>query len=217
MQLTAQLRTHIGKNINSLRAKGFIPAELYGRGIQNLHLSVPAKDFSKVFRSAGESTVINLAVEGQTTPFSVLIHDLQEDSLRNEIRHVDFYAVRMDEKITISIPFSFIHEAPAVKEKNGVLVRAMHEVKVEALPGDLPHSLVVDLSSLADIGATIHLRDIALPSGVRALVDSESVVATITAQAAAEEVVVPVSVQDIKVEGEEKRAKEAVQKEAAAE
>lgn len=217
MQLTAQLRTHIGKNINSLRAKGFIPAELYGRGVENLHLSVSVKDFSKVFRNAGESTVINLAVEGHTTPFSVLIHDLQEDSIRNEIRHVDFYAVRMDEKITISIPFSFTHEAPAVKEKNGVLVKAMHEVKVEALPGDLPHFLVVDLSPLTDIGATIHLRDIALPSGVRALVDLESVVATITAQAAAEEVVVPVSVQDIKVEGEEKRAKEAVQKEAAAE
>lgn len=217
MQLTAQSRTTVGKQVKSLRAKGFIPAELYGRGVRNLHLVVPVKEFNNVFRSAGESTLITLAVEGSSQPFNVLIHDLQHDAMTGATLHVDFYAVRMDEKITIAVPLEFIHEAPAVKEKQGVLIKAMHEIKVEALPGDLPHSIVVDLASLTDIDASVYVRNLSVPKNVKVLVDAETVVATVTAQAAEEEVVAPLTVQDVKVESEEKKKEAAVAAEASPE
>ncbi len=215
MQLTAQTRTILGKKIKSLRAQGFVPAELYGHDVSNLHLVVSAKEFAKVFRDAGESTVITLSVQDHKEPFNVLVHDLQIDAMSNRIQHIDFYSVRMDEVIALAVPLEFISEAPAVKEKQGVLIKAMHEIKVEALPADLPHMLTVDLSGLVNLGQSIHVRDLILPTNVKVLVDVDTVIATVTEQAAAEEVVTPLTVQDVKVEGEEKKAKEAAQKESA--
>lgn len=203
MELIAQKREIMGKAVKTLRDGGFIPAELYGREFENIHLSIPEKDFNKVFNEAGESTIVNLAVGGEKIP--VLINDVFTDPLSNKISHIDFYRVRMDEKTEVSVPFEFVGEAQAVKEKKGILIKAMHELEIRALPADLPHNIEIDVTNLAEVGQSIHIKDIKPVKGVEILAELEAVIATITE--IVEEVVeeAPVSVEDVKVEGEEKK------------
>lgn len=212
MELSVQKRDVLGKKVSAMRAEGVIPAELYGHGLENLHLGVPAKEFKKALDAAGESSVVTLNVGDQKLP--VLIYDVQYHPVTGEVTHVDFYQVRMDEKITASIEVEFIGDAPAVKAVNGILVKAMQEIEVEALPGDLPSGIKVDLSVLADIGNSIYVKDLKFDKGVRVLVSPDTVVATITAPMAEEEVVVeaPVDLSAIKTEGEEKKAERDAEK-----
>lgn len=216
MELQVQKREIFGKKIKSLRQQGFIPAELYGHGFENLHLSVSAKEFARVFKEAGESAIIKLVLteagglkvknkKGKEEEINVLVHDFQKNPLTDEISHIDFYRVRMDEKIRASIPLEFIGEAPAVEEKSGILVKAMQLIEVEALPSDLPHHLEVDLSSLSDVGMGIYVKDLRVDKKAKILVDPETVVATITEAAKEEVEEKPIAVEEIKVEGEEKK------------
>ncbi|PIR88884.1 MAG: 50S ribosomal protein L25 [Candidatus Harrisonbacteria bacterium CG10_big_fil_rev_8_21_14_0_10_40_38] len=212
MELTAQKREVFGKSVKKIRKEGLIPAELYGHGVKNEHLSVSVKEFNKVFKEAGESTVINLNFEGQKKP--VLVQYVGTNPRTDEILAVDFYEVNLSERINVNVPIEFTGEAPAVKEKSGILIKALQELEIEALPTDIPREITVDLSSLAEIGSSIHVGDIIVPKNVKVLVDAETVVATITEQEAEEEAAgSEITVDDIKVEGEEKRAERTAKKE----
>lgn len=211
MDLAVQERTLFGKKTNALRREGFVPAELYGHGSQNAHLSVAAKDFSKIYAAAGENTVITLVVGTKKVP--AIIHHVSRHYLSGDPVSIDFYQVRMDEKITAHIPLEFIGESPAVREKGAVINRSMAELEVEALPADLPHSLKIDLAALDDIDKTIYVRDIATPKGVTFLVEGDTAVATATAPRVEEEPAAPVAdVSAVKVEAEEKVAERAAGK-----
>jgi len=203
MELQVQKREILGKRLKSLREGGLIPAELYGHGLENIHLSVPAKEFSKVFKQAGETTVINLDFENKKIP--VLIYEVSTDSLSDKIIHIDFYAVKMDEKISTSVPLEFIGEAGAIKEKEGVLIRAMQALEIKALPNDLPHHLEADLTQLSDIGMSIYVKDLEIPKGVEILVAPDTVIATVTEKTKEEVEEKPITVEEVKVEGEEKK------------
>ena len=213
MELTAATREKFGKQTGALRREGLVPAELYGRGLKNLHISVSAKEFAKVFREAGTNTIVTLAVGGEK--HSALIHDVARDPLSGEPAHVDFYQVRLDEKITTRVPLEFVGEAPAVKAKGAALNKSMTEIEVEALPQDLPHSLAVDLSALDDIDKSIYVRDLAVPKGVEILVAGDTAIATATPPAPEE--IAPAAeaaadVSAVKVESEEKKAERQAEK-----
>jgi len=210
MELQVQKREILGKRVESLRNQGFIPAELYGHGFENIHLTVPAKEFLKLFKEAGESTIVNLSLENKKLP--VLIHDVSVDPLSDQIINIDFYQVKMDEKITTSVPLEFVGVSPAVKEKDGVLIKAVQEIEVEALPADLPHNIKVDISQLSDIGMNIQIKDLKINKKVKVLADPETVVATVTEPVKEEVVEKPITVEEVKVEGEEE--KEGEEKEA---
>jgi len=213
MDLVVQTREKFGKAVHGLRKQGLVPAELYGRGLTNLHLVVPLKEFTKVFKEAGSNTLVNLLVGDEK--HSALIYDIQQDYLTSEIHHIDFYQVRMDEKIKAPIPLEFIGEASAVKEKGGILNKAMSEIEVEALPAHLPRRITVDLSPLNDLNKSLYVKDLKVSHEVKLLVDLETVIVTVTPPAAEEEkkVEVPVDVSAVKVETEEKRAERAAEKE----
>ena len=125
--------------MNALRREGFIPAELYGHGVPNVHLSVSAKDFAKMYAAAGENTVITLAVGNEKLP--AIIHHVERHYLSGQPASVDFYQVRMDEKITAHVPIEFIGDSAAVREKGAIINKSMTEIEVEALPNDLPRQL----------------------------------------------------------------------------
>lgn len=207
MDLAVQKREKFGKAVGALRKQGLIPAELYGRGIENLHLMVPAKDFLKAWKQSGANTVVNVLLDKKKQP--ALIYEVKKNYLSGDIEHVDFYAVRMDEKIKAKIPLEFKGEAPAVKEKGGILNKVMSEIEAEALPADLPRNFEVDISPLDDINKSIYVKDIKAPAGVSIVVGGETVVATITPPVAEEKVEAPVDVTAVKVEGEEKKAERA--------
>jgi large subunit ribosomal protein L25 len=211
MDLAVTERTVLGKKVNALRREGLIPAELYGHGVPNVHLSVSAKEFAKTYAAAGENTVITLAVGKEKIP--VIVNHVERHYLSGKPASIDFYQVRMDEKITARIPIEFIGDSIAVKEKGAIINKSMVEIEVEALPNDLPRQLAADLSLLDDIDKTIYVRDIAVPKGVTFLVEGDTAVATATAPRVEEEVVAPVAdVSEVKVEAEEKVAERTAQK-----
>lgn len=211
MDLAVQMRTKLGKSVKALRKEGFVPAELYGHGLKNEHLSVSAKDFAKVFKAAGTSTVVTLAIGKDKKP--AIIHDVVHDALSGEVAHIDFYQVRMDEKIRAKVPLEFVGIAPAIKEKGAVLNRSMTEIEIEALPQDLPHAVSVDLSSLDELNKSVYVHDLKLPKGVKVLIEGETAIATATPPAPEEVVEAPVvDVADVKVESEEKKAERAAEK-----
>jgi len=206
MELIAQKRDIFGKAVSRLRNSGLIPAELYGHGVENIHLNLPKKEFSEVFKNAGENEIVNLVIDNKKIP--VLIHEREINPLTDEVIHVDLYQIKMAEKITVNVPLEFINDAPAIKEKDGVLVKTMHELKIEALPANLPHSIKVDLSPLNDIGKSIYVGDLPIPKDVKVLIEAKTAVATITEKAKEEIIVEQPKVEEIKTDAEEKRAKE---------
>lgn len=163
----------------SSRQDGVVPAVVYGPKVENTPVVISMAELQKVWKSAGESTVITL--EGAINGVDVLIHDMQRDPVTSEIIHVDFYAVDKDKKIAVDIPLEFIGSAPAVKEQGGVFMKIMHELSIESLPKDLPHAIEVDISSLINLEDQITAGAIKLPAGVTLNVDPEEVVALVTA------------------------------------
>lgn len=218
MELAVQKREKFGKAVSTLRQQGLIPAELYGRGVENLHLAIPVKEFKKVFKQAGESSMVNVVLGNEKRP--VMISGVATDPVTDEVLSVDFYQVRLDEKIKIKVPLEFTGEAPAIKDFKGILVKAMQELEVEALPTNIPRSLIVDLTKLAAIGQSVYAKDLAVPSDVKLLVGPEAVIATVTAQMTEEQeakLAAEVKPEDIKVETEEKKEARAAEKSATGE
>jgi len=211
MNLTVIPREKFGKATNGLRKTGLIPAELYGHGIKNEHIAVNAKEFAKVFKAAGESSIVHLVIGSEKKP--TLVHDVSRDYFSGEVSHVDFYQVRMDEKIKAHVHIEFLGDAPAVKEQGGFLNKTISEIEVEALPGDLPHVLTLNLETLTELNQSLHVKDIPVPKGVRIMIEPEAVVVTVTPPLKEEEKVeAPVDVSAIKVEGEEKKAERDAEK-----
>jgi large subunit ribosomal protein L25 len=206
MDLAVKSRDVLGKKVKALRREGLIPAELYGHGFKNIHLALPAKEFNKVLKAAGSTSVVTLLLGKESK--SAMIHEVARDSVTSEVIHVDFHQVRMDELVKADVPLEFEGVAPAIKALNAVINKSISEIEVEAFPQDLPHSIVVDLSVLDALDKTIYVKDLKCPKGVTFLIDAETAVATAT-EAAPEEVIAPVETIDvsaIKTEGEEKKA-----------
>lgn len=190
LELKSKKREIFGKKTKALRKQGLVPAAVYGGKNSALSITVDLKEFKKVFKTAGETTLIKLfiaAPEGSEPRQgrdggnikNVLIHDSSRDPVTDEIRHIDFYEVKMDEKIITKVPLVFEGSSPAVIDLGGVLVKAMQELEVRALPADLPHEIKADISSLKTFDDNILVKDIKLPKNVESLENASSSVASV--------------------------------------
>jgi len=184
--LKATPRQELGKKVNKFRKAGQIPAVIYGHGIKSQPLFVVAKDFEKVYKEAGESTLIALEIDGKKR--NVLIHDLARDPLKGQILHIDFYEVRMDEKVKAHIPLVFIGEAPVVKTEGGILIKNIQEVEVEAKALDLPHQIEVDISGLKTFDDNIYIKDLKISNQIKILAEPDEVVASVIPSRKEEEI-----------------------------
>ncbi len=163
----------------TLRAADQIPAVYYGMGKDAVSITISSKDFTKVWKEAGETTAVTLDVEGEKV--TTLIHDMQLEPIMNVPTHVDFLVIDMKKEIEVAVPIEFTGLAEAEKVGLGTLVKVLHEVEVRALPADLPHAFEVDVTPLASVDMQINVKDIALPKGVTMVTDGEEVVALIAA------------------------------------
>lgn len=186
LELKAKPRNELGKKTKVLRRSGFLPAVVYGEGTESKSVAVSTRDFEKVHRQAGETSLVALKVEG-SPPLNVMIYDVAHDPLSGRVIHVDFYSVRMDKEIDAKVPLEFVSESPAVKNEGGILVKVIHEIEVRTLPQNMPHEIAVDLARLDKIGGKIYIRDIVLPTGVVLRADSDDVVAVVEAPRSEEE------------------------------
>ncbi len=171
---------HAGSALQTKRNEGLIPAVLYGHGVESRAIELDHRLFTRAFREAGENTIIALSVDGEAA-VSVLVKDAELHPTTNRYIHADFFQVRMDEKIEAAVPIEFVGEAPAVREQGGVLVRALDEVEVVALPADLPHTIEADLSKLVTFDDVIKVADLPVAEGVEIRNDTEAVVALVEA------------------------------------
>lgn len=178
LALKAKQRTETGKKVRSFRKQGTIPAIMYGHKVTPQNLWVNVLEFRKVFAEAGENTVIELSLEGNGK-MNVLVHDFQSDTLTGQISHVDFFQVRMDEKLETEIPLEFIGESKAIKELGGMLVKTTERVLVSCLPADLPKHFEVDIAVLQTFDDHIKVSDLVVPKKVQVLTDPEVVIALV--------------------------------------
>lgn len=174
----------------SIRNSGKIPAVSYGDGKEVMHLSLDYQGFRKVFAKAGESTVIELDIEGHKAP--VLIHEVQYDPVSDHISHVDFYLVDMTKEVTTKISVKCVGLAPAVKNLGGILTVHKHEITIRCLPKDLVPVIEVDVTSLENFHSSIHLKDLKFPPTLKILDSLEDTIVNVRPPKIEEEEVKPV-------------------------
>ncbi len=184
--LKASKRSLLGKKVKSLRAKGLIPAVVYGRGFKNEPISLNQKEFQRVFRDAGSSALVDLEI-GEAKPVKVLIHEPERHPVTEAPLHADLYRVRMDEEIRTEIPLVIIGEAPAVLELEGTLSQNKDSLEVETLPANLVPEIEVDVSNLKTFEDEIRVSDVKVPTGIKVLTDPEEVVVSVTPPRSEEE------------------------------
>jgi large subunit ribosomal protein L25 len=167
VKLKAERRTAIGRSAaRKLKARGVIPAIIYGGKDKPQPLQVSARDVNAMLSHAsGENILIELEIDGEESNRSALGQEIQHSPVGGDILHIDFRAVSMDEKIYAEVPLETIGTANGVKNFGGLLEQSLRTLAVECLPRDLPDRITVDVSSL-NIGDAIHVRDIQMPDGV---------------------------------------------------
>lgn len=146
-----------------VRAAGNVPAVVYGPKQEPVSISVPKVVFEKTLKEAGESTVIVLSGLGEE--MEVLVHEVAFNAEKGGVEHVDFYAIEKGKELSVHVPLEFVGESPALK-LGGSLTKVLHEVEVRCKPADLPQHIEVDVTSLTELGSTIHVKDIEAPKGV---------------------------------------------------
>jgi large subunit ribosomal protein L25 len=177
-------RDVIGKQVKSLRREGKLPAVLYGHHINPVPILLDFRDASRALTGLAPSTLITVDVEGDT--HQALVREKQRNKITGALIHVDFLAVSMLEKLRSEVNIELIGISPAVKDLDGILVSNVNQLEVECLPQDLPEKIVVDISSLDQIGDAIYLRDLVLSDKIKIMDDMDTVVVSVTAQEAEE-------------------------------
>lgn len=176
LNLDAQSRAN-EKN-KELIEGSYVPAVVYGNGLEPKNLKIKAKDLSHVFAEAGESTLINLTID-KKDKFKVIIKDVQKNPLKRNLIHADFHVVSMDKMIEVEIPLLFVGESKAVRELGATLIKSREFVNAHCLPGNLVNHLEVDLGLLENIESMIHISDIKVPQGIEILEHANDPVATV--------------------------------------
>jgi large subunit ribosomal protein L25 len=175
IELTAEKRTIIGKRVKALRREGIIPALLYGPKTEPVPIQCDERELQRVLAWAGGTNLIALRIGDAGKPKMTLVSEVQRDSITNDLYHVDFYQVVMTEKVTAEVNIVFIGEPSAVQQSDVMLLQGADSVEVECLPGDLIHSIEVDISDL-EIDDTIYVKDLQVPDNVAILTDGEELV-----------------------------------------
>jgi large subunit ribosomal protein L25 len=175
LELKVEVRELTGRHVRHLRQAGLVPAVLYGRNTESISLQVEAKSLHKILKEAGTHQLISLQV-GNKKPLMTLARDIQRDNIKHNYLHVDFYAVKMDEKVTAQVPLVIEGVAPAVKDKGGILTQGLGEVEIECLPKDLISAIEVNIEELIEYNDTITIADLKVPGSITILSDLDSMV-----------------------------------------
>lgn len=189
--LEAQVREITGRKVKNLRKKGILPANVFGRKIKSQALQVKLDDFTKIFKKVGETGLLTLTVKGVGEK-PVLISNIQKDPLTDLPIHVDFRQVDLKEKVEAEVAVEIVGESPIEKQGLGTVVLHFDEVKVEALPADLPEKFEIDASSLTEVDQTVLAKDLKFDKAkVELKIDPETIIVKVEPPQKAEEVVPP--------------------------
>ncbi|HUW44183.1 MAG TPA: 50S ribosomal protein L25 [Dehalococcoidia bacterium] len=180
IELKVTKREVLGKKVKHLRRQGITPVHLFGHGIESLALQCNTGELERVLGQAGQTRLISLKLAKEKKPRTAVVREFDRDWRKGELVHVDFYQVKMEEKIKLEVPVVLVGEAPALKSKAHMLEHELGTLTVECLPAKIPTSLEVDISSLTEPEQAIRVKDIPLDKGITVLNDPELVVAKIS-------------------------------------
>ncbi len=184
LKLSAQTRSVVGRTaVKKIKAQGLVPATIYGGHDEPVNLSLNKREISNLLlRATSEHVLVDLEIADGAEKSSrlALIQEVQHHPIRRDVLHVDFHAVRADEKLHAEIPVEPFGEPAGVKNYGGILEIALHSLSIECLPKDLPELIRIDVSGLG-VGEAIHVKDIALPEGVVAHADGDLTVVRVAA------------------------------------
>ena len=180
VSFNATVRENNGKGAaRSLRARGQIPAVIYGHDHAPQSLALNARDLDRLLgHIQAESTVIEVTVDGKTS--KTLIREIQRHPIKRQILHVDFQALVAGEKVTVNIPITLVGIPEGVKLEGGVMEQPLRELEIEVDPSNIPDHFELDVSTLK-IGDSLHVSDIKAPEGVQILDDPETSVVVVAA------------------------------------
>ncbi len=156
--IKVESRKVLGKKVKKLRSEGLVPANIFGKDIKSIAVSIDLKDFQKAFKEAGETALIDVKLGSEVYPS--LIHNLQRDPKRDFVIHVDFHKVNLKEKITTYVPVILEGESPVAKSGEGLLLQTLNEVEVECLPTDIPTNITINAEKLTEVGQSVHVKDL---------------------------------------------------------
>ncbi len=177
--IDAQPRTVVGKKVRQLRHSGFVPGTIYGPHIEDaVTIQMAYRPLQVALMHAGGTNLIDVKVNGDT--HTVLAREVQRDVLRGDILHVDFFAVDLKVKVTISVPIVLVGESPAIAARKGIMLTGTNTLNIETLPTHLMDSIEVDISGLEEIGDGINVSDLHLGDEVTILNDPDEMLARIS-------------------------------------
>lgn len=176
LTLTAEKRELLGKRNRFLRRQGITPAHLFGHNIESQALQCDTVDLKRIIAHAGATRLINLNIAGEKQPKGVFIREIQRDVISKQLLHVDFYQVKMGEKMEVEVPVVLVGEAPAMKAKGRMLAHSITSLHIECLPDKVPPQIEVDISILEEIEQAIHVKDIVLDPDITVHTDPEQLV-----------------------------------------
>src|SRR5713226_8637766 len=191
VKLKVEPRTATGRSAaRRLKARGIVPAVVYGGKEKSQPLQVSSRDISRMLSHAsGENILVELEIAGQKAPRTALLQEVQHSPVGGDILHIDFHAISMDEMIQAEVPLEPTGTPNGVKNFGGLLEQSLRALALECLPRDLPDRITVDVSEL-NIGDSIHVREIQLPSGVTSKVQPDLTAFSVLAPTVEEEPVV---------------------------
>jgi large subunit ribosomal protein L25 len=216
VELSAVKRTVLGKQVKQLRRQGWTPGVMYGHGYESVPLKFEMRELQRLLSETGGSQLVGIKIKGQSQPEMALVRDVQRDPIRQTILHVDFYRVQMTERLTTEIPLELIGESPIAALNEGILLQGISSIEVECLPGDLVDAIEVDLSDLVELDQALYVRDLAIPSGIDVLTDTNEMIVRVvpiaeeeTFEAEMEEVEMPEAMEvEVITEAQEPEAAE---------
>jgi large subunit ribosomal protein L25 len=209
VELKVSPREVLGKKVKRLRREGVIPANVYGHALDSVAIQVSKDELVRLLRSAGRNEIVYLRLDGEA-PRPTFLRQIQRNPVTDAILHVDFYQISLKEKVRMEVPLALVGTAPAEQTYGGTLLHSLDRIAVEGLPTEIPSTIEVDVSGLADIDATIYVRDLSVPGEITVLSDPEQVVAKIAPPQVEKEVEeeevegeVPEGEEEVAAEGEE--------------
>ena len=180
LEISLDAREAHGKANKRLRRSGIVPGVVFGNGEESTPIQLDAKAFETIYRTAGRTSVINLTVPGSRATKSAVIKSVQRHPLSGNALHVDFLVINLRQEMEVDVPLVFTGEAPAVEETGGTLLHNLSSIHVRALPTDIPHEVVVNVSTLVSLDVAIHVRDLSLNrDAVTVMTDGDTLVATV--------------------------------------
>jgi len=180
LELKITNREILGKKVKHLRRQGITPVHLFGHGIESLALQCDTVQIEPVLSQAEQTGLISLKLDNEKRPRTVMVRAFDRDWRKGQLLHVDFYQVKLREKLKLEVPVVLVGEAPALKSKDNMLEHELDTLTIECLPAKIPANMEVDISSFTEPGQAIRVKDIILGEDIVILNDPELVVAKIS-------------------------------------